>query len=166
MLGASGCPNVTTTTIVKVTTTVGSGETPTVTTASTSQPEVPQPPPTVTPASGPPPYWTTQRIAGVSVGGAGLAGVVVGAIFGIGAIVKTNGSNCTDANVCQTPDDAARRRDGQTWGTVSSATFIPGCILLAAGVVTFVVPSTRAPAALQGVGLKVLPGGLAIQGDL
>jgi hypothetical protein len=106
---------------------------------------------------------TTQRIVGLTVGGAGAAAVIVGSVFGI--VAKTTfvhaqntecGSNVkpsfADANACT----AQGVHDGQTahdQATVSTAAFVAGGALLAAGAyLYFSAPRAGAVSVAPSVG--------------
>jgi hypothetical protein len=111
------------------------------------------PPPPVAPlppAPVGPPHTTDQsssilRPAGLVTAGVGLAGVGVGAVFGILAKSKLNTSNaigCDANNVCSTggsPSAFETRNQARTFGDVSTATFIVGGLLAAAGVTLFLL---------------------------
>ncbi len=101
----------------------------------------------------PPSFWTTRRIAGATVAGGGLVGVVIGAVFGGIAISKKDQSNdghC-QANACD-PTGAQLRSDGLSAASVSTGTFVAGAVLLAAGVTLVLVPSGKPVEARVGVG--------------
>jgi Tetratricopeptide repeat len=109
-------------------------------------------------------FFNTQRTAGLAVGGVGVIGVVVGAIFGAQAISKLNESNeghCNaDTNKCD-PEGLALREDGHTAGTVSTVMFVLGGLAVAGGVTLFVTaPSSSATSAKVAVG----PGGITLRG--
>ncbi len=92
-----------------------------------------QPPPDEpSPSSG-------QRIAGASVAGLGLVGVVVGGLFGLRAISKSADSKAYcgqpgNPNLCS-PEGVTLREDSRTAGTVSTVAFVVGGVGLAAGAV-------------------------------
>ncbi len=100
-----------------------------------------------TPAGAAAPGWCTQRIAGAAVGGVGVAGVAVGAIFGALALSEDTQSFCspTDTSTC-TPAGASARSDAHTFAHVSTAGFVAGGVLLAGGVV-LLATAPRAKAA-------------------
>lgn len=135
-------------------------------------PPVGEAPPIVAP---PPPdegssFFGTQRVAGMVVGGVGVVGVVVGAVFGSQAISKKNESNedgrCHDGNQCN-PEGIELRDEGFTAGTISTVMFIVGGLAIAGGVTLFVMaPSATAPSAPSAPSAKLTvgPGGLALRG--
>jgi hypothetical protein len=109
-----------------------------------------------------------MRTVGFIVGGAGVVGVSVGAVFGLFAMTKNNASKdeCNANNVCK-PHGKELRDDAQSAGNVSTAFFIAGGVLAAAGLVMVLVTpkETRARAArlevtpalgsrFMGLGLK------------
>jgi hypothetical protein len=99
-------------------------------------PAAPPPPP----ASG----WNAQRIAGVSIGVMGLAGVVVGSIFGVQAISgKAADGHCDELNHCDSIG-APLRRDGIRAGNISTVTFLIGGLALAGGVTLIITAPSKA----------------------
>ncbi len=83
---------------------------------------------------------TGQRIAGVIIGVAGVAGVVIGTVYGLNAIDDKNTqiSDCASNTQCTNPmGAAAAHRDAQSSGTISTVAFIAGGVVLAAGVIVF-----------------------------
>jgi hypothetical protein len=93
----------------------------------------------VAPAEAPPEKhggaWKTVGIVTTIVGGAGLA---AGAIFGLEAMSKKSGAGCNGIQ-CSTADDAAKLRSAQTDGNLSTAFFVAGGVLAAAGVTIWAV---------------------------
>ena len=91
--------------------------------------------------------WGTQKIIGVSLGGAGLVAAVVSGIFTGSALSKKSdadkychGSACTDQKGVNLLDDA------RSAGTVATITGVAGIALIGAGVVVFLTaPSSKAP---------------------
>lgn len=83
--------------------------------------------------------WGPQRIAGVSVGAAGLAALAVGSIFGAQALAKKSASDdgpCDAHNLCDAVGKQLRA-EGMRAGNVSTALFVAGAAGVAAGVVVF-----------------------------
>jgi hypothetical protein len=109
-------------------------------------------------------YWTPLRVTGVAVGAAGVAGIVVGAIFGAKALSLNSDSNaegrCKSNNDCN-PEGTRLRNDARRAGNVSTFAMIAGAALTAGGVVLFTVGAPSDPA----VGLWVSPP-VAGRGDL
>jgi hypothetical protein len=103
--------------------------------------------------------WGTQKIIGVSLGGAGLVAAVVSGIFTGSALSKKSdadkyckGSACTDQKGVNLLDDA------RSAGTIATITGVAGIALIGAGVVVFLTaPSSKS----TGVALApaYVPGG-------
>ena len=103
----------------------------------------------VAPAPSAPPRGQTQRVAGLVLGAAGLAGVGVGAVFGVLAIRDWSSSKSECASpTCPSPNYEAAVSDhdrAETSATIATAGFIAGGVLLATGVVAWLTsPSTGA----------------------
>jgi hypothetical protein len=97
------------------------------------------------PTSAPAPASSTQRVAGYVVGGAGLASVVVGSIFGLRAISKNSDSKdyCRTDTLCSS-HGLALRDDARDAAKVSTITFVAGAALVATGLtLVLTAPSTR-----------------------
>ncbi len=104
--------------------------------------------PTSTPAGGGAPAGeapqaggaATRKLVGEVAMGVGAAGVVVGSVFGIMAITQASqqktdcasSSNCNDHGAALSDHSSA-----STYGTISTASFIAGGVLLGAGAVLF-----------------------------
>jgi hypothetical protein len=106
----------------------------------------------------------TQRTVAYVLGGAGIVGIGLGAVFGLNAISKNDESNengCV-GNDC-TPDAAELRKDAQSAGTISTVAFALGGAALAGGVVLLLTAphgkSESAPTARVSIG----PGGGRIE---
>ena len=93
------------------------------------------------PAASPSSTTSPVRTIGYVVGGVGLAGVVVGSIFGVDAISKNNAAGCDAQSVCTNPQS---RTAAQGSATISTAGFIAGGVLLAGGVVMILAAPKRA----------------------
>jgi hypothetical protein len=112
-----------------------------------------------------------QRTLGIALGGAGIVGLVVGAVSGAVAISRSNTSkaNCspTDPNFCNAAGVSARQGE-QSAGTVSTVAFVAGGAFLAAGaVLVLTAPSGRTAEAVKVGLVPWAPGadaGLAILG--
>lgn len=90
-----------------------------------------------------------MRIAGISIGGAGIAGIVIGAGFGIDAIVTYNEATDTceggDPDRC-TPTGVRLQRDASKSALVSTVSFSVGAAALAGGALLyFLAPSDEPP---------------------
>ena len=94
----------------------------------------------------------TQRTLGIVAGGVGIAGIGVGAVFGLLSISKKNEADgqcrgpelelCTQQGV----DDA---KTGRTFGNVSTIAFVAGAALAAGGAVLyFTAPNASTPVAI------------------
>jgi hypothetical protein len=83
---------------------------------------------------------TSQRIAGVAIGVAGLVGIGIGSVFGVRAVVKLNESNadghCDAANTCDATG-MGLREEMATAGIISNVAFIAGAAALGAGALVF-----------------------------
>jgi len=109
---------------------------------------------------------SAQRTLGLAVGGAGVAGLVAGGVFGVLSIQahdayerQCGGSIGAPAGEC-TAAGVSGQRDAAMKGTVSTASFLVGGGALAAGALLFFL----APRARSGVDVAVGPGGLAVSG--
>jgi hypothetical protein len=109
----------------------------------------------------PAPFWTGPRIAGVSVGGAGVVVLAAGAVFGAQAIAKKSAAGCT-GNVCPSVPSISLFKDAKSAGNVSTGLLVAGGVLLAGGVVVFVT-APRAPAE-PATAVRVAPAGVALEG--
>jgi hypothetical protein len=98
---------------------------PTPTGASEASPATPSPPSPEPPAAS----GSSWRTVGWVVGGVGVAGIAVGAIFGLEAL-STKSSHC-DANGMCTPPGTANSAYQQA--TISTVGFIAGSVLLGGG---------------------------------
>jgi hypothetical protein len=107
----------------------------------------------------------TQRILGLGAAGVGVAGVAVGAVFGLLA----SGSWSNAQSECKTTDSCANRAGATsdrssalTQSTVSTIGFIGGGVLIAGGLVLFVT----APKAHKEITVGLAPtlGGAVVQG--
>ena len=100
----------------------------------------------------------TQRALGLVAGGVGVAGVVVGSVFGIMTISQKNQqvAHCAAGTTCSPADYAqasSERSSAFSDGTVSTIAFIAGGALVAGGLALFFT----AHSAPQATGLLVVP---------
>jgi hypothetical protein len=104
---------------------------------------------------GAPGFWSPLRYAGLAIGGVGVAGIAVGAVFGVQAISLNNDSNkdCNPQSSCG-PTGVASRHDAQSAGNVSTIAFVAGGALLATGVTMFVLAK---PHSNSGMALRATP---------
>jgi hypothetical protein len=112
------------------------------------------PKPATGPAS-PPPEDSGRglRTVGYVVGGVGVAGLVVGGIFGLRAISLKSDRDalCSGDNLCD-PSGVTKDRHARDTATVSTIGFIAGGALLAGGVVLVLsAPRASAPSVRVGV---------------
>jgi hypothetical protein len=131
-------------------------------TGSTTPPPRPRPPPPPALASAPAPApesppdpGSTRRWLGVGVGGVGVVGVALGAVFGLRAKSKLNQSNdgpCDASDTCDA-GGLALRHDASGAATLSTVFFAVGGVALAGGVVLYLTAPRSAPT----VGLVVAP---------
>jgi hypothetical protein len=109
---------------------------------------------TIHPSTGGANALGTQHIAALAAGGVGIAGVVVGTVFGLQAISKNadadtrcNGLSCSD------PQGVADASDAHKAGTISTVAFAVGAAGLAAGAVLWFTAKPAGTAARLGVGV-------------
>lgn len=109
------------------------------------------------------------RTTGFVIGGAGIVGLGVGAIFGLRASGKKNDADCDAANEC----DATSLADARSAATVSTIGFVAGGVLLAGGLALVIfAPSSSgsASASSRAKHVRVTPtlgangGGLTVMG--
>jgi hypothetical protein len=130
-------------------------------------------PPLIAVAPPPPPESATgaadssdghgQRVAAFTVGGVGIVGVGLGAVFGGLALSKWGSakSACPTFSGCST-EASSERTSSVTFGTVSDVGFIAGGAMLAAAV-TLYLTAPKGPSPV--VGIEVVPGGLRVGGS-
>jgi tetratricopeptide (TPR) repeat protein len=112
-------------------------------------------------------YWGAQRIAGVGVGAAGLAGIIVGAVFGVRAnseMAESRRLYCVQGQpaLCK-PEGLALRNQASRDANIADVGIIAGAAVLGAGVVLFLTaPRPRAERAAAGLGLGLGPGGATV----
>jgi hypothetical protein len=90
--------------------------------------------------------------------GAGLLGLALGGVFGIEALSKKRDAGCDSNSVC--PDDGAADtlRGSRSAGNLSTAFFIAGGIVEAAGIAMWIVGRThelQASARVEATGAAV-----------
>ncbi len=111
--------------------------------------------------------WTGRNTLAVVLGGAGLAGIVVGTIYGLQtlSLAKTFNNECNGQSCPDPVQSKADHTNAVTDGTIATAAFIAGAALVAAGVVLFETapkPTTEGftPSSTRvQVAPAVLPGG-------
>jgi hypothetical protein len=112
-----------------------------------------------------------MQIAGLAVAGVGAVGVIVGSVFGLMAIGANDESlepqNCRTETFC-TEEGIELREDAESHATVSSVGFVAGGLLLAGGLVIYLVaPSGGADRATLRLAPRVgaYEQGLSLQGS-
>jgi hypothetical protein len=86
-----------------------------------------------------------QRIGALALGGAGVAGIVVGTVFGVEALSKKSEADKTcDGTACTTDAGVQAGKDGFSAANVSTIAMIAGGVALAGGLVLwFTAPTDR-----------------------
>jgi hypothetical protein len=114
----------------------------------------------------------TRRVVALVLGGTGLASVAVGSVFGVMTFsaVSAQKADCSSTTVCPMPGAAATEHASvNSDGAISTATFVIGGALVAAGAALFFTAPHAAPEAKQS-SLVIAPGvaphggGLALGG--
>lgn len=108
--------------------------------------------------------WSTQHYVGLGIAGVGVAGLVVGTLFGLRSSSKNDeaAAHCVEEKFC---DDVGLRLDseGRSAGAVSTVAFIAGGAALAGGaIVFFTAPRSRPAAATAAAGPGVRFGGAGV----
>ncbi len=119
----------------------------------------PPPPPKATIIQEEPTKGNTQRVVGLATTGAGVAGVTIGIITGLGAksTYDDSASHCT-GNFCDATG-TQKRHAAYDSATVSTISWIAGGALLAGGgVLYFTAPRAK----VVTVGVSPLPGGVRV----
>jgi hypothetical protein len=115
--------------------------------------------PSPTPATSPPPPvvvtpkddGTMMRTAGLAIGGAGAAGIVIGAVFGIvSKLTYDQGMKGCAANNVNDCSSTAVKDDNtaHTQATVSTVAFVAGAALLAGGIALYLTAPNGSEVAL------------------
>jgi hypothetical protein len=78
------------------------------------------------------------RVAGVVTGIVGIVGLGIGGVTGLVASGKHDDSKCTN-NICPDEPSKQKEKDAASMATVSTVSFIAGGVLLAAGIVMYLV---------------------------
>lgn len=116
--------------------------------------------PTPAPDAGSP--GSPRRTVAFVAGGVGVAGLVVGSIFGVLAIEKNSDRNdlkaqCDPLGTCKTPENAEKGTafvdDARAFANVSTVGFVVGGVGIAAAAVLLLT----APSAPATAGVKVMP---------
>lgn len=121
------------------------------------------------------PFWTTPREIAVAAGGVGVAGLVVGGIFGLMASSAWNNAQKECGSPSSCPQRAQALSDHNTTmtdATISTVGFIAGGVLVAGGATLWLVAGHSSSEATQpaqaGLGLSPVVGprvaGLSLKG--
>jgi hypothetical protein len=114
---------------------------------------------------------STLKIAGLTVGGAGVVGLIVGGVFGglTASEASQQKSDCSASASCPNRTTAANdHSSGETDSTVSTVAFVAGGVLAVTGAVLFFMP--RRAGQTETTAVRIAPsvspggGGLVIQG--
>jgi hypothetical protein len=113
-------------------------------------------PPPGAPEPAPPAASSPLKTVGIVVGSAGVAGLVVGAVFGVEASSKNQTAlqpqNCRTSTLC-TQNGLTLTSDARNAATISTIGFVAGGALVAGGLVMWLV----APSATPRTGLRIVP---------
>lgn len=128
-----------------------------------------QAPPQQPPPPAPPPsarFWSAQRIAGAALGGVGLVGGVVGAVFGGRAASRMSDSEALcregEPDLCQAPG-LTLREEADSAATASTIAFVIGGVALAGGVALFATAGPgKAKPATTAVRVGAAPGAASL----
>jgi hypothetical protein len=115
-------------------------------------------------ATAPAPYWNGQRAGGLVLGGVGLAGIVVGSVFGAQTFSKNSASMayCPTVPTMCYAQGVMLRGDAYSASTISTISFVAGGAMLVGGAITFFTATKAAP---KSVTLTATPRSLAVRGD-
>jgi hypothetical protein len=105
----------------------------------------------------------TQRILAIASAGLGVAGVVVGTIFGVQSMSKHNDAAAVCPDQCSDQNGVNMWSDAQSAGNVSTIAFIVGGVGLVGGAVLWLTAepgAADAPSAKVGIG----PGTIQLKG--
>jgi serine/threonine-protein kinase len=114
-------------------------------------------------ASAPSP-GSTQRIIGLTVAGAGVVGIGIGAVFGIVAMNKENsalGSDCTADKYCN-QQGLQLGQDAHSAATASTIAFAAGAVAVAGGLTLYFLAPKNPAAPAVGLRASGLPGGASL----
>ena len=121
----------------------------------------------------PAPGWSRQRKVAVGVGVAGLAGIVVGSVFGAMTLSKVSAANkhcSTEVTPHCDPEGRKLYADATTTANVSNVAMAVGGAAVIGGVVLFLTAPAGATAKAESARWKVVPligagsGGIFVQG--
>jgi hypothetical protein len=116
--------------------------------------------------------WGAQKIAGVTIGAAGVVGLAVGAAFGLSAKSKNDealqSTNCRTSTLCD-QTGLSLTSDAKSSATASTIAFVAGGVAVAAGAVLWLTAPRGSTGSSAG-GIRAIPvvaqsyGGLAVDG--
>lgn len=134
--------------------------------AAAAAPTVTEQPPAPASASASSSSWPAQRTFALVAGGIGLAGVVVGAVFGLQSMsYHDEAEKLCGPTTCPTQDGVDKSDDARRAGTWSTVGFIVGGAGLAAGSVLWLTAPTGPHHEQARVRLGVGPFGLRVMGS-
>jgi hypothetical protein len=100
-----------------------------------------------------------QRTIALVLGGVGVLGVGVGAVFGVTAMSRKSDAQAACPGACATSDGVTKWSDAASAGNASTVAFVLGGVALAGGAVLwFTAPSGSA------FHVAVAPGGVRVGG--
>jgi hypothetical protein len=113
----------------------------------------------------PAPFWSTQRIAGASVGSVGFVGALIGAALGGVALSKASslksGGQCNAGLTVCNSTGLSLDQGAATLGNAATGMLVVGGAALVAGVVVFATGSAGSVAAAPKSGARVIVGPVA-----
>jgi hypothetical protein len=114
-----------------------------------------------------PPRGSGQRMAGYVIGGVGVAGIGIGAGFGVAAIFKQKDSNAIcPGTVCRRDQESALElnQDAKTFARVSNIAFGVGAVGVVAGSILILTAPRQKKDATVGVAFYRGGGGVSLDG--
>jgi hypothetical protein len=126
----------------------------------------PAPTPALASEQPPEPYDATQRTAAWIVGGVGVAGVIVGSVFGVLSIVKHNESDkyCEQGGMCSDVRGVEAMDAARAAGDVSTVAFVVGGVALGAATVLLLTAPEEHDGAPMSARIGIGPGGVSLRG--
>lgn len=79
------------------------------------------------------------KALGVATAGVGLAGLVLGSVFGLEALNRKHSAGCDASSVCPNPVALASLNKAQTYGNLSTTVFGIGGVLVASGIALWLI---------------------------
>lgn len=131
--------------------------------------------PSTSPTQEPVPFWGTQRTVGAVLGGVGLAGVVVGAVFGAQTLSKVG--EVKDKKLCTgdspplcTADGIRLENEANDSANIANVALAAGGAALVAGAIVFLLAPSATSRKSSGLTFQIRPsagvhgGGLSVHG--